>query len=147
MIDETPRRGGYQTVRQAVAVGGGASGSKAKQFKIKSVSSSDYLMCHSYDGVTEGQEDVYVAKPWFLRGNLTWNGKSRLGVSYSATGPQVRIATKGTVSETQIVIPHYAVDDIIYAANAETGVSTADGKAITWIDLNIDGRMWATNVV
>jgi len=152
MIDETPRRAGYQSVRQAVALGGGGSGSKARQFKITSVAFSDYLICHSYDGGTEGQEAIYVAKPWFLRGTDTWGSITRLNISYEYQSPASRTATKQispAISEVrqQDIVPTYVVGDIIVAEECNTGVTVQidaeTTQAVTWIDINTDGRCWA----
>ena len=61
--------------------------------------------------------------------------------------------TDSTDTEVQIIVPAYVADDLIYCAKGiRGGIDTKndgpknDGKdevALFWIDMNVDGRVWA----
>ncbi len=112
----------------------------------------DYLTCRTWDGVTKGDTDVYVAKPYFLQ-KTPHDGETRRGItasSYSAASA-TRIMTRDADAETenQIVIPSYAANDEIFAMSAATGVTTTtedDELDVVLIDLNNDARTWAHNL-
>lgn len=111
---------------------------RVKRFRVKSIQ-GDYITCRTWDGTTEGANDVLIAKPYQLRNSIT----SRNSISYSYTNTTERVANDGTDTETQVVVPSYVVDDEIFAiGKAPTGVD--DGTdPITWLDLNLDARAWA----
>jgi len=118
-----------------------------RQFKIRTIA-VDYLECVPWDGVTEGENLTYIAKPPTLRGSVA----ARDGVTYSGVHAQnglTRTATLGAATENQIVVPNYLVGDVVMGArNVKGGVGvsrTVAGKqvALLWVDLNVDGRQWA----
>jgi len=120
------------------------------QCRIVSISFSDYLVCHVIDEDGEQQDSTYVAKPWFLRGSDTWDGRTRVNVTYSnyAGNYNIRRAVAGfSAAKTQYLIPEYALNDIIFAMSCKaTGVSRLNGdvsEPVEMIDVNADGRMWA----
>ncbi len=97
-----------------------------RQMQVQS-EGEDYLVCRLY-GYSVGSADIYVAKPYKLRGN---------------------IATRTVSSEDQEILPAYTAEDIIYAfgpVRNGTDVAEVDGVGVYLIDLNIDGRMWAESL-
>jgi hypothetical protein len=57
-----------------------------------------------------------------------------------------RTADDGATTETQVIVPAYVVDDVIYAMRGiEGGTNVIDdqNESVEWIDLNLDGRAWA----
>lgn len=125
-----------------------ASDVQIKQFRVKSVQ-NDYLVCREFDGTTELETDVNVAKPFELR-RTGWHGvtvtytlESILGaqasVSYAYQTATYRIAN-GT--EHQGIRPFYVPDQtVIFASKVENGTGVED--ADEWIDINTAGRAWA----
>lgn len=99
----------------------------------------DYLTCRTWDGETQGDTNILVAKPWSLR-KTGWENETRDGVTYSdyMAGAQERTATEGEDSESQVVVITYMAGDEIYAVEADTGVT-----GCYLIDCNLDGRAWA----
>lgn len=126
-----------------------------KRYVVKSVS-DDHLVCRTWDGVTEGAADVKVAKPFILRKTpfhgktLTVNGNT---LTYSYTSGTQRTVTKGSNSETQVIIPGYVATgsgyqgNQIYVIRCDSGVILNPGQQteerLTLMDVNADGRMWA----
>lgn len=140
--------------------------SQASRFLVKEVF-DDYLRCRTFDGTTEGDTDIKVAKPPELR-KTPYHGKtiaytqlgSSFSLSYSYTNAYTRTVTKvagGTGSETQVIVPAYigaATGDYkgeqIYAITGVgngTGVvlnpGTQNEERVNWLDMNVGGRMWA----
>jgi hypothetical protein len=123
------------------------AGSKVQQFKLKEVF-GDYIRCHSWDGTTEGQPDVFIAKPFRLRRDpfdqqtIVFDDYT---ASFSYTNNTKRTSTIDGVAEEQVVVPHYKPDlDIIYAIDCDgLAITTNDDEPISMIDLNLDGRAWA----
>ena len=123
---------------------------------------SDYFFAQEVVGGQTTATQVKIAKPWFLRGKATWDGKTRNGVTYSSfsTDNQHRVASRNigqsTKTQKQIILPLYYRQDYILAApmkvqkvNYEAGDPSGTGPIeIDWIDINVDGRMWAldTNI-
>lgn len=127
-------------------------GFAVRMFRLKSVQ-DDYVTCREWDGTTEREADVLIAKPFDLR-VTGWNGQTvvyqlegPLGgatrtISYAKVTATLRKATGAGITEDQAVRPFYVVDrTIIFAARPKngTGVDAAD----TWIDINTDGRAFA----
>lgn len=122
---------------------------------VKSVS-DDHLICRLWDGFTEGTVDIKVAKPYILRKTpfhsktLTVNGNT---LTYSYTSGTQRTVTKGSNSETQVIIPGYVATgsgyqgNQIYVIRCDSGVILNPGQQaeerLTLMDVNADGRMWA----
>lgn len=144
---EQTTRGQILTVRKTSS----AAGSSVTQYRLKSVQ-NDYLVCRLFDGTTEGDDDVSIAKPFELR-YTGWHGvtityplESVIGtsqaVTYSYQTSTYRIAN---TTEHQGIRPIYVPNQsIIYAASVTngTGVSDTTGE-ISLIDLNVAGRAWA----
>jgi hypothetical protein len=102
----------------------------------------DWIKVLTWDGATEGTTEIVVAKPYLLRRSITsWNG-----ISYTYTSDSERTATKSPDSETQVIVPAYVADDILYIVRVSqfgTDVDDPDGNPVYWLDLNVDGRAWA----
>lgn len=118
-----------------------AGSSGGSQYRVKSVG-QDAVTCRTFDGVVEGTDDVVIAKPYLLR--LTpFHTKSRGGITYSYTSNTERVGTDDVSSdtETQVVVPSYVLDDIIYAIKGIGGGTGVSGA--TLVDINADARAWA----
>lgn len=115
----------------------------------------DYLTCRRWDGINEGDVDVYVAKPFMLQ-QTPHDGVSRNGFtagSYAATTAVTRTVTKDAdqSTENQVIVPSYQVadgaewdGDEIYAIAANTDVTVGTAELVVkLIDANLDGRAWA----
>jgi hypothetical protein len=99
----------------------------------------DYLECVQVGRTgpspcTPGVDCLKVARPFMLRTSLT----SHAGVSFTYTNATTRVAD---ATETQVIIPAYVVGDEIIIGRVYEGTGVAAAQA--WIDLNVDGRMWA----
>lgn len=133
-------------------------------FRLKSVPAwsaqqpSNYVVARTYDGTTEGDTDIYIAKNVETRqpasetiaGEL-WNYTYGTGAD---ANNQYRTAVYGSggsqISESQVVTPYWICDttssSIIFAARAgATGVIKDEGEEteerLTW--LLITSRCWA----
>lgn len=133
------------------------TGACVARFRVKSVQ-DDYITCRTWDGTTEGTTDVKVAKPYTLRKTplhgktLTINGNV---LAFNYTGVSTRIVTKGTATQTQIIVPGYIATGTGYGGHeiwAVIGIGRGTGvvlnpganeERIVWQDLNLDGRYWA----
>ncbi len=122
-----------------------------RAFLLKEIR-DDYLVCRmlDVDGV-EAATDTMVAKPWLLQ-RTPFDGKVRNGntLTYAeGAGGTKRTSThpdpddaSSTVSEEQLVILRYVVDDLIYATlEIYTGVETADDEKVVW-QSEYTGRNW-----
>ena len=118
------------------------------QLRFK-VQFGDYLECVEWDGVTEGAT-LYVAKPYLLR-QTPFDTKTRNSITYAYTSVNERTATDASSNtETQVIVPSYVANDVVYAINGITGdlqIQQADTAGATtdlvFIDMNLDGRAWA----
>lgn len=129
-------------------------GASVTQYKLTAIS-DDYIEGKTWDGTTLGETAIRIAKPWRLRKTpfdgqtvvYNFNGSNiSIRYTYQAT-PGYRAAailTAPTATENQAIIPIYKVDDIIYATEPENGtLVTVSQVALTWLDVNVDGRAWA----
>lgn len=97
----------------------------------------------------EGANTVRVAKPHLLR-KTPWHGTARAGLtlSWTAVNERTSMDAQGRY-EKQKIVPAYEVGDVIYASKAVKGgveITPTGGEPTKtdWIDLNLDGRAWAT---
>ena len=164
-------QGRYPLVRRTrswrVAGGGGATLARYRVIEI----ADDYLRCHTWDGITEGADDVYVAKPLLLRHNvanysliqeLTTEDTQAVRVRYTADLG----APDNYIEELWKVRPDYSPGDpaadppkpaheIVAAEVGATGVTWPNpgdpgaeppippsDDPITLLDLNVDARAW-----
>lgn len=117
----------------------------------------DYIAGHFWDGTTASFRRKIILKPWFLRG-VYWNSIGGVGqdparndITYTQTSDQQRTAHKeGEDDEIQRIIPSYTTGDRIIAIRGVYGgfdVESVSGarhpERAEWMDLNVDGRMWA----
>lgn len=123
-------------------------------FRILGVE-DDYLTCYVADSNGTSEEIVHVAMPYILQQtHYATRDADRKGLSYVYDDPIAaepntvrRTATnEDDEEEIQVIVPSYEVDDIIIGftgISGGTNVADADGTPVIWMDLNIDGRMWA----
>lgn len=121
--------------------GGGTSTPVDVQiFRVKSfegTNEGDKLTCHTWNGVTEGTEDIAVYKPYKLRKSI-WNNASAVidGVNVAyvyLTNVKRRASVPSGAYEIQVVVPRYLINDQIIAIKIGGD----------WYDINADGRAWA----
>ena len=142
-----------------------SSSSTIKEFVLTSPHyDQDYLQCTDPDGDT-----VYLAKPYLFRPS-TWEGQvvslnnmylgtrfSNLTITYGSLTSDENQRTVKTRSQlvsastdvietifTESILPFYKVGDKLYGINIPAGLGFigGDGAAISWIDINADGRSW-----
>jgi hypothetical protein len=112
-------------------------------YRLKSVS-DNYLTCRSWDGSNDGTTDIYIAKVHKLRNSITQEVIEGVTYDYTyATGPdslnKYRISkVSGVEVERHVVTPEWIVNDLIYAIDATTHVTTATSLLMLG-----DGRAWA----
>jgi hypothetical protein len=126
---------------------GGSSGASVQQFKIVS-DGGDYWVCKTWDGTTLGSSTVNVAKPYKLRAVNGPTSEAIRSVTYSysyalTSGEYVRSTTATGVATTDYMTPSALTNDIIYAVTFSTA-TPATLAAVTWLDINVDGRAWAS---
>jgi hypothetical protein len=123
----------------------GLSGVRLRRFAVLSVG-YDHLVCRTWDGATQGSEDVLVAKPLELR-KTGWHGATIDGVAYTYSSGTARSASKDGDSEDQVIGPPYTVSETTLEIVAMAGIAggtgvDVDGVAVRWIDLNLAARRW-----
>ncbi len=109
-----------------------------QRMRIKQVA-RDYLSCVTWDGTTEGDEVLFVAKPFKLRHILQNYDTITALVTVSPVVIQVSV---GPVTEVWQVTLNYEYHDEILAVSGIVG-GTGVPAAPDWADLNTDGRAWA----
>lgn len=113
-------------------------------FHVKSVE-PEYLVCRTWDGENEGVTDIKIAKPPELRNSVDTETIDGDTINYSAydNTAQTRLADDGTNQETQVIVPRYLVDTVIFAFKANSCALDEDGNTIGLQDANVAGRAWA----
>lgn len=132
-----------------LAQSGGSS--RLGWFRVKNTADyPDSVECVSYafgptgtaEGEVEGTTLIQAAKPYELR-RTPHHGKTVNGVAYTYSGNVQRTASKGGLSEVQIVTPPYYIGLVILACRdmaGGTGVKV-DGRSVVWEEL--PGRHFA----
>ena len=136
---------------QVCPAGSGGGGGASGPYRVKQVM-GDYLVCVSWDGTTEGTDDVYIAKEWKHRNSLT--GETILGEAHTYTyeadaddpdGLNVirhdEVAATSTTTDERLV-PPWVQDEEIMAVAAKTGVTTEDGTDVALLVTGRSGQ-WA----
>jgi hypothetical protein len=121
------------------------SGGPISTWRFKEMS-TDYIICRSWDGTTEGSTDVKIAKAPELRFSITSEVIDGDTVNYDGydLDAQTRNASDGTTTETQVIVPRYLPDvTIIFACRANSLGKDDDDNPIGLLDLNVAGRAWA----
>lgn len=114
----------------------------------------DYLLCVSWDGKTEGTSQTKIAKPNTLRASLTDEILpdliENLYSSFDSTAQSRHCEGSDGTSEDQFITPRYMIadgetnkDHVIYAVSTNTFAKDEDGKDITLMDMNPQGRAFA----
>jgi hypothetical protein len=115
----------------------------------------DYISCYVADSNGTSESIVHVAMPYILQQtHYEDRTTDRRDISYEyitalADDPNAvrRTATNADDDEeAQIIVPAYEVDDIIIGftgIRGGTNISDDNDDPVIWMDLNIDGRMWA----
>lgn len=111
---------------------------------------ADHLVCRAWNGETEGDTDILIAKPYLLR-RTPFDGESRNDIEYTYEEPDIhweRLAenVETKINQREIIILPYVLDDILYAIDDITGGTSVeipgepDPIRITRLDSNSDGR-------
>lgn len=120
------------------------AGSLVARFKLTQSAADfpDHLVCRTWDGTTEGETNILVAKPWELR-QTSYGGQTEDGVTYQYATPILRTASKPhpsipgrTISEEQMILPPYVVNGALFAESPierGTGVTLGDGTPVVWL--------------
>lgn len=115
-----------------VDLGSGGGGGASGPYRVKQVM-GDYLVCVSWDGTTEGTDDVYIAKEWKHRNSLT--GEIILGedhtYTYEADVDDLNVIRHDAVPATSTttderIVPPWVLNEEVMAVTAKTGVVTED---------------------
>ncbi len=110
---------------------------------------NNHLRCRAWDGVTEGDEDTLVAKPFKLRHILTeYPQLTALNTVDINTVTATGNVEGQNATETWMTTPNYVVDDNLFIASVKTGL-LVESVELPFIDTNVDARRWAmfTDVV
>lgn len=112
----------------------------ALMLRLKS-SNGDYWTCRQFDGATELDVDIHVAKPWELRPSVTAIG----GQTYTYATDSERTADDGVSTETQVITLPWTIDEtVLWAVRSDhTGVLGPSGEELVWLDKNVAARSWA----
>jgi hypothetical protein len=98
--------------------GGAGGGAEVKMFKIQSTGHGDnHVQCKEWDGSAEVGSSLPVAKPTLLREGVKPDSHD---------------------DAHTITLP-YSTGDIIFAVEPADGTGVS---GVTWLDLNVDARMW-----
>lgn len=126
-----------------------------KQFKVVRLD-TDVIICHTFNGVEEGEDEIKVAMPFLLRktpfDSATRLDPPRAGITYVYSDFNIRVATnEDDEDEAQILVDSYEEGDIIFAMKGIFGGTSLyhdEEKEIPviWIDSNVDGRFWALDI-
>lgn len=104
-------------------------------YLLKSVQ-DDFLTAHTWDGTTEGSDDIFIAKEENIRTSLASQGFFSVTHVYSyASGPDgnnlIRTNDDGTNAQDEIITPPWRVDEVIFAITTPTDVFDDDANPIT----------------
>ncbi len=133
---------GVELPRQLSNLGDDEGSGVRQRFKIFTIA-GDYLVCSPWDGFTDSDERINVARPYLLRTSL----ESHNSVTFVFTDDVTRTASAtGEDDETQVIVPAYVIDDEIWATRdfiGGTGAISDTDEEIEWLDDNRDARAWA----
>lgn len=130
---------------------GGSSGAPPERFQIVSILRDVYSCTRVSDSSTHN-----VARPTKLRCSIASESIDGIQYFYSYDASNVSrsatwIPAGGTLTgEVQVIVPAYLTNDVIWAVPI-TAVSLAEDSEtivpVQWLDLNVDGRAWATEQI
>jgi hypothetical protein len=131
------------------AVGGqgvptsGEDGAKPVPYKLAS-EEANHLVCHTWNGTTEGTTEIRVAKPTKLR-QVASEDIDGWVVNYVYGGIGRTATFEDATTEAQAIVPCYLVGDVIWTMEVDDSFVTSGSPAttITILDINVDGRAWA----
>lgn len=108
------------------------SAAPLRRFRFKS-GDEDHIVCRTWDGTTEGSDDVLIALDPQLRQSLVGSG-------YTYSTFQAR--TRDSDSRAESIQPGYTLNDNVFAiqVNGGAGVSV-DDEALVWLEV-IPNRHW-----
>lgn len=127
-------------------------------FQAQSINASSFIFCKRFDnsGLQIGI-GIFVARPYLLRYE-PFRIDGRGPVTYSSAGQSNFMQRSATIGEDQIlevITPSYLVGsadrgDIIQALFRPNGIRDENGDLLElngdichWLDMNVDGRVWA----
>jgi len=134
-----------QLLRSDVVSVGSGDGSTSTGRGTLVTMAGDYLVVRPPGGLTDGSQDIKVAKPYKLRWSVTGatiDGVSLTYGSWDITTQRRTATAPGPVTERQVITPRYLGGDPIHYVRTTTGVTDAAGDLMR-LDLNVDARAWA----
>lgn len=131
---------------------GGASAApvQVQRFYLKEIL-YDTLRCRLVGDTTP--TDYFILRPTKLSCSVSGETLDDVGIAYAYDLSFVhRTATIGGFTEAQVIVPRYLANDaggdVIYATRLPTPIQAGghfnEIVSATHIDLNVDGRAWAT---
>lgn len=121
-----------------------SSGGGIQMLKEVSVT-ADYIVCHSWDGTTEGSTAINVAKKPECRTSLASEVIDGVTVTYSYTDSNLRTSNDGTNTQIEVMHRRYKAGQVMFAGGSDhTGVSVG-GVPILLVDLT--DRFWSRRYV
>lgn len=126
-----------------------AVASATQMFHIKSIH-DDYLTCRTWDGTTEGETDIYVAKCYNCRKSYTHQIVDGVDYTFTYASDNQRTSSDGTNSQIEVVYPRYTTyaapsagyhpPGTIFAFKSlnNTGVQVS-GVDVEWVE---ERRLW-----
>jgi hypothetical protein len=121
-------------------------------FHIKTIE-ADHLVCREWNGTTERDTDVLVAKPLQFRTSFTAEVIDTVSHTYTYTSSNERTSNDGTASQVEVCYPRYTVyaapasgiipPGTIFAAVVANGSGvTVDDVPVGWVEV-LPSRVWA----
>lgn len=138
--------GNLHLVLKNIAEGSAATATASVRGQIDGVF-NDYVTVQLWNGSAFAGASISVARPVELRASLASDTIYGTGVSYSASDANTRTASAGGFdTENHKVLPPYEVgrEILVIDTGLATGVTDAGANPVTYIDLNIGARTWAS---
>lgn len=116
-------------------------GGSSARFLLKAVE-EDHLVCREWDGVTEGETSINVAKPWLLRVHpFDDEDYERAGETYEYWNSTTRTRTDAAgATSYEHIKPEYVEDDNVFGTPSPVG--TTGVEDCDWLQIS-ESRIWA----
>ncbi len=138
VVDYVPGKGHVIGFERSVEAGE-EGGDSSQCYKVVGIE-NDYLVCRTWDGEEEGEDDVLVAKPWMLRHDAV---RYPWLASLVTREPQiVDVELPGDIETVWMVTPLYYEGCLIQASERVTELEVDDDPVVL-MDMNHDARAWA----
>jgi len=118
----------------------GAGGAAASPFRIKEIW-ENVLVCRTWDGTSDGDTNIYVAKPYLLQqveSHYPWIDGSSLT---SVNTQEITVEVSSIEYTWRVTLP-YAVNEVIWATPYTLGDIMVTTTEVVWMDDNRNGHAW-----